>query len=231
MFGGKYNSVRGKILRTGGDEVVAIKGTWNDKLELVYDKSRTETLWHVTREVVDSRLPRFVPVKNCRVEKESHNLWADVTRAISNDDMTGATEGKVTLENQQRELHKRMKAENWTWPGVNFKRGSAVTDDKLDWHYKHPKYDLTDVPTIINVFFFLSNQLMVSFFSHDKWNPAVDVEEVDHRGKIWTIRKKRLGASLSSDRYSPLQRSPPLFPHTPTSDHLLFLVAMIGEQC
>ena len=68
------------------------------------------TLWCPGRQVIESRLKRFIVPLEEQAEFESEKLWLKVSEAIQNSDQNLATDEKTKIELKQRESDIERKA-------------------------------------------------------------------------------------------------------------------------
>ena len=83
-------------------------GKWDGEIILqeknVVDQAQKQAVfWHPTKQVIESRLKRFIVAYDDQMEFESEKLWLKVSEAIKNCDQNLATEEKTKIELKQRE--------------------------------------------------------------------------------------------------------------------------------
>ncbi|KJE95179.1 oxysterol binding protein [Capsaspora owczarzaki ATCC 30864] len=132
MFGGDINGLKGKIKDATDRVLRTVNGRWDQTIEITNcQTNEVSALWTVSPDTVQRRLPRFKVAKDAQGEFESERLWQKVTAAIEAGDQYLATEEKTVLENNQRLVHKELKANNADWVPKLFRKNHDGT-----WVYK-----------------------------------------------------------------------------------------------
>eukprot|EP01137_Pigoraptor_chileana_P033122 Opistho-2@23563 len=133
MIGGEYNTLRGKI-RCGKETIFNIQGAYDGQIEIVNAQTKdVETLWSVTNDTKKRRLEKMTVPMDLQGPKESEKLWIKVTEAIDKGDQVAATNEKGNLEDDQRQIHRELKAAERQWEPRLFVTGNAG-----QWVYKYP---------------------------------------------------------------------------------------------
>ncbi|XP_070560037.1 oxysterol-binding protein-related protein 8-like isoform X3 [Ptychodera flava] len=140
------NHIVGKV-KLGKETIATIDGRWDDEV-YIKDKrtGESELFWHVTDEVMKSRLKRHKPQWDEMGEFESQKLWIHVTEAINKGDQVDATKEKTILEEAQRQATRERKAKRQEWLPRLFEQ-DVITGE---WLYKHADARPWDVRNDIN---------------------------------------------------------------------------------
>ena len=114
MLGGieASNLIEGKI-KFAKETMATISGKWDGEIYLTEKISKTQSLlWNPTKQVIESRLQRYIVPLDEQKEFESELLWLKVSEAIRKCDQHLATEEKSIIEARQREGYADRKARN-----------------------------------------------------------------------------------------------------------------------
>lgn len=134
FYGGKKHRVMGEILKPNKEPLMTIDGEWNG---VMYSKSAKNS--NEKQVFVDTTC---LPVIKKQVRSissqetfESRNVWKEVTRALKQRDVNGATAAKSYIEQRQRDLLKGRLENGTKWKTRYFE----ATDD--GWNYTNSLAD------------------------------------------------------------------------------------------
>jgi hypothetical protein len=119
-------------------------------------------LWNPTKQIIESRLKRYIVSYEDQLEFESEKLWSKVSEAIKNCDQNLATEEKTIIESRQREKE--------------FERKQKFTEYKS----KFFTYDS------------LNKEWLYNYFDLRPWDTLTDMFQYEYDFKINTSTKHRL---------------------------------------
>ncbi|RDW62631.1 hypothetical protein BP5796_10933 [Coleophoma crateriformis] len=120
-IGGTKNSFNARLFRDGNPEepLYMVDGQWSCSMNIKEMKTGNTTQF-------DLRDLKRTPVTVLPIEKqgelESRRVWKKVAEAIDAGDIFAVSHEKSKIENEQRELRKKEKAEGREWPRRYFKR-------------------------------------------------------------------------------------------------------------
>jgi hypothetical protein len=163
------NLIDGKI-KFAKETMAVINGKWDGEILLnekkVYlntnQSSEQIVLWKPTKDIIESRLKRYVvPIEN-QMEFESEKLWLHVGAAIKNQDQNLATEEKTKIELKQRE--------------AELERRSKFIEYK-------PKFFTYDS---------LNKEWIYNYSDTRPWDPQTDLFQIESEFKIFTKTKHNL---------------------------------------
>ncbi|XP_072507211.1 oxysterol-binding protein-related protein 10 isoform X2 [Notamacropus eugenii] len=129
FYGGKVHRVTAEVRHKPTNTIVCkAQGEWNGVLEFTYSSGETKL-------INTASLPVY-PKKVRPIEKqgsmESRNLWREVTNAIKQGDMNGATEFKRSLEDKQRKEEQQRDILHAEW------RPKYFNKEGEGWMYSEP---------------------------------------------------------------------------------------------
>lgn len=163
------NLIDGKI-KFAKETMAVINGKWDGEILLNEKKVNLNTnqtndpivLWKPTKDIIESRLKRFVvPIEN-QMEFESEKLWLYVSAAIKNQDQNLATEEKTKIELRQRE--------------AELERRSKF----IEYKSKFFTYDS------------LNKEWIYNYSDTRPWDPQTDLFQIESEFKIFTKTKHNL---------------------------------------
>lgn len=137
-FGGTYNAIGGVIKDTKhGRDLFELSGLWNGEMFIKDVATQKKTLLFNAKGARET-YPSVRPLEE-QEERESQNLWQNVTAAVKNKDHQTATDEKSRIEDRQREEAARRADEGIDWRPRLFRPvqggpgGSEEGEEDLDW--------------------------------------------------------------------------------------------------
>lgn len=137
-FGGTYNAIGGVIKDTrSGKDLFELSGLWTADMFIKDLATQKKTLLFSARGARET-YPSVRPLEE-QEERESQNLWQNVTAAVKNKDHQNATDEKFRIEDRQREEAARRADDGIDWRPRLFRRvqggpgGSEEGEEDLDW--------------------------------------------------------------------------------------------------
>ena len=128
------NLIDGKI-KFAKETIATISGKWDGEIVLneKRDTQKQCLLWNPSKQIIESRLKRYiVPIENQK-EFEAEKLWAKVSDAIKKCDQHLATDEKSVIETKQRENYADRKLKNVEYTPSLF----TYDNDSKQWIYNY----------------------------------------------------------------------------------------------
>eukprot|EP00298_Acanthocystis_sp_HF-20_P012484 c19911_g1_i3.p1 GENE.c19911_g1_i3~~c19911_g1_i3.p1 ORF type:complete len:393 (+),score=138.74 c19911_g1_i3:32-1180(+) len=140
---GQYNEVSGQVFDRDQNVTHTISGNWTSTFTI------TNNLTKEKSEFLDVQSLQNFPLEAFEVEGDpfqSRRLWADVTQALSDNNLNLATTHKVSLEERQRRGKKKREETNKEWRTKLFEKqeGNYVFRYKRDTPYPQNEALFTD---------------------------------------------------------------------------------------
>eukprot|EP00092_Neocalanus_flemingeri_P029573 GFUD01032119.1.p1 GENE.GFUD01032119.1~~GFUD01032119.1.p1 ORF type:complete len:687 (+),score=218.93 GFUD01032119.1:36-2096(+) len=132
FWGTEQNKVVAEVFPPVGiskKSLLKVEGEWNGKMVAKYSSGKTETFLDM------STMPVVPKVVKSVVEQEKHEsrrLWREVTQGLKSNNIEQATNGKLALEQKQREEAKDRKEKGVKWDNRMF---LPIGEN---WHFKDP---------------------------------------------------------------------------------------------
>ena len=103
-------------------------------------------MWNPTKQIIESRLKRYIVSYEDQMEFESEKLWSKVSEAIKSCDQNLATEEKTRIESRQREKELERKQKFIEYKSKFF------TYDSLNKEWLYNYFDLRPWDTLTDLF-------------------------------------------------------------------------------
>ncbi len=162
LRGDKKNTVRASLYKTGDEKnpLYEVEGQWSD--EFVFKDVRNKK----DLETYDTHKSETTPLIVAPLEQqdpwESRRAWSGVVKAIKAGDMQGTSDAKSIIEEGQRAMRKKEKADGRKWEAKFFSRiesasefealaalhGEDLHSDMTDgiWRFDEEKFRRAKVP-------------------------------------------------------------------------------------
>ena len=143
FYGGKKNRITADVYRPGERKpFVNINGEWNGVMYAKYaDEREPQVFFDTTAEPTQSKKVRALGKQQ---SFESRSMWKDVTRALKENNIEGATEGKHKNEERQRQDARMRKETNTKWVTRFF--DELGEGEERVFNYKRPLYSQMGLP-------------------------------------------------------------------------------------
>ncbi|EEB07239.2 oxysterol binding protein [Schizosaccharomyces japonicus yFS275] len=118
-FSGTKNSFKANVYKKGEKADYVVEGVWTGESKIRHKGEHDGTTF------LDLRQLKPTPVTVAPIEQqgeyETRRVWRDVARALAEGDYDAASSSKTRIEQEQRELRKRERAEHRPWKCRFFK--------------------------------------------------------------------------------------------------------------